>query len=399
MKTIKAIIAALVVSAALISCSEEGSGNGGTNLQVNDLVLTFDKSVINSNGSDVVTFRAYYKGAEVGAADGARFFRLEGGKLTPLSSPTFSATVDGTYSFQAGYKTGFSDIVNISAISKPIPAAPADPNSASKSFVHRTFFNQHTGANCGFCPQMTSLLKRTLVDTAAETDKVVLATLRNYSGEVGFASVPCPGGWPTLDIDYSETYPYNGTEQGLKDIINKRTSTPAMVGISASPVYYADEDMIVVKVSVKAAVDGQYNVGLWLMQDNFYKIQTINSGSTVEGWVEGPKNPYNYHNNGVRIAESKYLNSHVGYPLGNMSAGEIKEWIYVVNIQSKATEDVDGSGTIDHYDGTWWEGRSKVNLDDLHFAAFVTNTTDGKSYTVVNAIDFPYNTAAPFEYL
>jgi hypothetical protein len=397
MRTLKAIMAAVLVSAALISCSGEGSGSGGTNLNVNDLVLTFDKSVINSNGNDVVTFRAYYKGAEVSAADGARFFRIEGGRLTPLSSPTFSATEDGTYSFQAGYKTGFSDIVNISAISKPIPAAPADDPSG-KSFVHRTFFNQHTGANCGFCPQMTALLKKTLADETVK-DKVVLATLRNYSGEVGFANVPCPGGWPTLDIDYTETYPYNGTDQGLKDLINRRTATPAMVGISANPVYYEDEDIIVVKVAVKAAVDGEYNVGLWLMQDNFKKTQTINPGSTVEGWVEGPKNPYNYHNNGVRLAESKYLNSHVGYPLGKMTAGQTKEWIYVLNIKSKATQDLDGSGTIDHNDGTWWEGRSKVNLDDLHFAAFVTNTTDGKSYTVVNAIDFPYNTPAPFEYL
>ena len=99
MRTIKAIMAALVVSAVLISCSGEENGNSGTNLQVNDFVLTFDKNVINSNGSDVVTFRAYYKGEEVSAADGVRFFRLEGGKLTPLSSPVFSTTKDGTYSF------------------------------------------------------------------------------------------------------------------------------------------------------------------------------------------------------------------------------------------------------------------------------------------------------------
>lgn len=398
MRTIKAIMAALVVSAVLISCSGEGSGNGGTNLQVNNLVVTFDKSVINSNGSDVVTFRAYYKGEEVGAADGARFFRLEGGKLTPLSSPVFSTTKDGTYSFQAGYKTGFSDIVNISAISKAIPAAPADPNASSTSFVHRTFFNQHTGADCGFCPMMTNLLKNTLADEAVK-DKVVLATLRNYPSEQGFANVPCPGSWPTLDIDYSEFFQWNGSVDSLKVIINKRTETPAMAGISAAPVYYADEDIIVVKVSVKAAIDGQYNVGLWLMQDNFKKTQNLEPGYTVDGWVQGINNPYNYHDNGVRVAQSLYLNSHVGYPLGQMKMGDVREWIFVVNIRARATEDLDANGTIDHNDGTWWEGRSKVNLDDLHFAAFVTNTTNGTSYTVVNAIDFPYNTPAPFEYL
>ena len=53
---------------------------------------------------------------------------------------------------------------------------------------------------------------------------------------------------------------------------------------------------------------------------------------------------------------------------------------------------------MDHNDSSWWEGKSKVNLDDLHFAAFVT-THEGTVYTVVNAIDFPYNEAKPFEYI
>ena len=57
-------------------------------------------------------------------------------------------------------------------------------------------------------------------------------------------------------------------------------------------------------------------------------------------------------------------------------------------------------GFIDH----WWEGYGdgKVHLEDLHFAAFVTTPSYDKEgalrYTVVNAIDFPYNTPAPFDY-
>ena len=58
---------------------------------------------------------------------------------------------------------------------------------------------------------------------------------------------------------------------------------------------------------------------------------------------------------------------------------------------------------MDHNDDSWWKGKSKVNLDDLHFAAFVTSPSiDDKGelrYIVVNAIDFPYNEAKPFEYI
>ena len=93
----------------------------------------------------------------------------------------------------------------------------------------------------------------------------------------------------------------------------------------------------------------------------------------------------------MRVAESKYLGSHVGYPLGRIEAGQTKEWRFVFNV-GLGTEEL---GYVDH----WWEGQKDgINLADLHFAAFVT-THEGTVYTVVNAIDFPYNEAKPFEYI
>ena len=50
----------------------------------------------------------------------------------------------------------------------------------------------------------------------------------------------------------------------------------------------------------------------------------------------------------------------------------------------------------------WWVGlKGGVDLSKLHFAAFVTtpvNSSRGVTYQVVNAIDFPYNQPAPFDY-
>ena len=387
--------AALLFAAALafISCGDKDSTAPGYGVKIPDLVLDFDKSVIQASGNDVVTFRAFFKGEDVSAS--STLFLVEGNNnYTPLTSMKFSASKVGNYTFQVAHGTSKSDFVKISAISKEIPKAPADSEPQSTDFVHRTFLNQHTGAECPNCPFMTFLLKKTLTDELK--DKVVLASVRNYGGESPtFANVPNPASsWPYLHIDYAENCVYNAGTTALKSIIERRTSSPAVVGISATPVYHED-GQILVTVAVKAAVAGEYNVGLWLMQDGYYKKQKVDNGrlSLLEGtWGDS----YDYHNNSVRVAESKYLGSHIGYPLGRLEAGQTKEWRFVVNVNLGTAE----YGFIDH----WWEGYGdgKVHLEDLHFAAFVTTpTTDDDGvlrYTVVNAIDFPYNQPAPFDY-
>ena len=56
---------------------------------------------------------------------------------------------------------------------------------------------------------------------------------------------------------------------------------------------------------------------------------------------------------------------------------------------------------IDVKDSWWTDSYDDVDLDDLHFAAFVTAPhiiSAGKSFKNVNVIDFKYNEAKAFEY-
>ena len=385
MKTIFKIFITLFAVVGLASCGDDTTGGSGFGVKVDGVVLTFDKSVIQANGSDMVTFRAFYKDSEV--TDQASFFKVNAsGKLEAMGT-TFTADQVGVYNFKAAYKTSESDQVSVSAISREIPTAPKDDEKSNTSFVHRAFFNQHTGSQCPNCPFMTHLIKKTLVD--GYEDKVVLAALRNYSGEAGFASVPNPASsWPYLHIDYASNFPYNGTVANLQAKIDEIVSQPAKVGISAKPVYYED-GQIIVKVAVKAAETNEYNVGLWLMQDNYKKTQLVDTErlSLLEGtWGD----EYHMHDNCVRVAESKYLGAHVGYSLGKIEAGQTAEWTFLVNVNL---------GTEAYgYTDSWWEGKKGgITLDDLHFAAFVT-THEGIRYTIANVVDFKYNEEKPFEY-
>lgn len=390
MKNIKTIMAFLSAAVIMSSCGEDVVEVGGMGVKMDGVVLTFDKSVIQADGSDAVSFKVYYQGSDVTGQ--ATVFKVDGSKYEQTGS-VFSTDQVGNYSFQAAYKAGKSDFVAINAISREIPSAAKDNEPSNTSFVRRTFFNQHTGADCPNCPFMTYLIKRTLTDEVK--DKVVLASVRNYAGEVDFANVPNPvSSWPYLHIDYDTTYPYNGTVDGLQSKIDEWTSAPAKVGISANPMYYED-GQIIVKVSVKAAETDEYNVGLWLMQDNIYIKQQVASDRLhlLDGtWGD----EYHYHNNCVRIAESRYLGSHVGYPLGKIEAGKTAEWIFLINANI-GQKDLNGDGRCDVGD-SWWYTKGKINLDDLHFAAFVT-THKGTVYKVANVIDFKYNETKPFDYI
>ena len=373
----------ILAAAMLVSCDkEQGTSVGGVDIP--DLAVSFDKNVIRNDG-EKATMKAYYKGEDV--SDKATFFQMKNGKLELYNSREFSSNTVGKYSFQVAYLTSTSKEVTVTVVDREIPERVADPQPANTSFVHRTFFNQHTGAKCGYCPGMTKLIKETLVGETA--DKVVLAVIRGFNGgEAGFAKVPNPStDYPFLHIDYAE-YPrmsYKTSVQELTATINNRVSTSAVAGISANPVYYEETKQILVRVTVKADVKNEYNVGLWLMQDNFYAQQTDNLG------IVGPglNDPYNYHNNCVRLADSEYLGAHVGYPLGVLEKGQSADWVFAFDIKDAIEKSKSKGG--------WWESFSAEKLNDLHFAAFVT-THVGRTYTVVNAIDFPYNQPAPFDY-
>ena len=398
MKTLVKYFTLIMTLVAVLSCGEKEQPLVGLGIKMDGVVLGFDKNVIKADGNDEVTFTAYYDGNNV---DGQANIYTKGksSNFDTRIGKTFSTNKPGNYEFVVSYKAKKSKVVTISAITRDVPSSVPDPKPSKTSFVHRTFFNQYTGANCGFCPFMTHLLDQTL--TNGYEDKVVLAEIRNFdSTESSFANIPkSTPDFPYLLIDYANSFYHNsGSSAAAKELqrrVDEWVSVPAKVGIAANPVYYQD-GQILVKVSVKAAITDEYNVGLWLMQDNVHVTQKFNNdvpgaldGTWDTGYMGDPsKNRYDYHHNAVRVAASEYMGSHVGYPLGKIEAGKTADWIFAVDVKLTGDEEKYG----------WWEEfGTKVNLDDLHFAAFVTSHK-GTRYTVENAIDFKYNEAKPFDY-
>ena len=365
MRSILKFTSLLLASAVMfLSCDKTGDD---TSLDAG-FQISSDKNVIQCNGEDFATFTATLDGKDVTAE--TVFYLKE--TMTPLDGNKLTADKDGVYDVIASYGTFYTqEPISVTAINIAVPEAAADPDASKTSFVHRAFLNQYTGTGCGYCPGMIRALRAAFEDEETE-NMAVHAAIHSYgTGDPAYISGPRAQGYPYMEIDMAVSFSYDLDPDGksgvLKKAISERVAAPAKVGISANPVL--SDDLLVVTVEVKAAEDGEYNLGVWFMQDNVYGQQ--------EDYLGIADNSYNYHENCVRKADSRYGSAYAGYPLGEIKAGKTVKRTFVLNIEK---ED--------------WKLK---DMSDLHFAAFVTAKND-KFYQVVNVVDCEINEPTPYEY-
>lgn len=380
MRNIFKIASLLAAAVMLFACEGLGDTQKEGDDQKDDqsvaLVLTSDKDVIQADGQDVAILKVMYGDKDVTEeaviyTDKDEELNLDGGK--------FTATSVGEYKFYAEYgtlttydrKADDNGLYVIKAISVPVPAAVQDTDPASTSFVHRTFLTQYTGTGCGYCPYMIKQLRQLMADGTIP-DKAVLAAAHsgyNAADPAAISAPQSPAGYPYLQVDFVHGYTHATGVDKLYSMIDEIVAEPAKAGISVSPVYYEKENVLVVKVAVKAAEDGIFNVGAWLLEDDIYGQQSDNDNVGDDS--------YDTHENCARIADSKYYTTWFGHALGTLLKGEVAEKTFVMNIKS-----------------TW-------KVENLHLAVFASHGVSDDSrvaYTVCNAVDVPINAPTPFEY-
>lgn len=369
MRTIVKYASLLLASAVmLLSCEKTGGEN--VNMDAGFHIMS-DKNVIQSNGEDIATLSAYLDGKDVTAE--TVFYLKEGNSKKQLSGNILTVDKVGKYNIIAMYGTFITnDPISVTAIDVAIPAVAEDADVSNTSFVHRAFLNQYTGTGCIFCPGMVYVLRETFEDEVVKS-KCVLSAIHSYGvGDPAYITSPTVQSYPYLILDMSKGFTYDMGAEILKEYIKESTSSAAKVGISANPVL--TDDVLVVTVEVKAAQAGEYNVGVWFMQDDVFGQQEI--------WEKFPQSmrtdkTLNYHDNCVRSADSRNSNAFFGFPLGKIEAGKTAQRSFVLNI-----------------DKDNWK---LSEISDLHFAAFVTEKA-GKSYEVVNVIDCPIDQPSPYQY-
>ncbi len=225
----------------------------------------------------------------------------------------FTPTEDGKYEFYAVAGNAITETIEV-VVLPSIPALPADTSESSTEFKHRILLVDHTGNTCGYCPKMMLALKEVsetgdyhskyyeaMSHSYASSDPATSASANAISSYFGITNYPTL----TYNFAYSTSSSYNA--EHIKSQIDAQWKESADAGIAASASLATSS--VVVNAEVKAAVENEYRINAWLLEDGIVANQT----NGTEEWM-------NTHNNAIRQAVK--TNPISGMELGIIKAGE-----------------------------------------------------------------------------
>lgn len=208
-----------------------------------------------------------------------------------------------------------------------IPALPADPQPDNTSFDHRIMLLQHTGTACPNCPCLMVSL-RELASDKDYADKYQHVASHSYNTDdpaYSKAASQISGqsrAYPDLSFNLGAESTGNDTSlPTIKRYIDYLHKDAADVGIAASAALKGN--IVTVNVQIKAAVDNNYRVTAWLLEDD---IEAQQDGATEE-WMHT-------HENALRAFSGTSLNMGVyGERLGDLRAGETAEKVLTITVE------------------------------------------------------------------
>lgn len=278
----------------------------------------------------------------------------------------FTPTEDGDYTFYAVVGDAISKDFKVT-VTPEVPALPEDTDAANTSFKHRILLVDHTGNTCGYCPQMMKALKE--IEESGDFDgKYYEAMSHSYSNtDPAFSGAAATisshyglQGYPTLTYNFYHPTSSSYNAEHIKGQINALWKESADAGIAASTNLAAKS--VVVNAEVKAAVDGEYSITAWLLEDGIYAKQT----NATDEWM-------NTHNNAIRQAAT--TSPLTGYELGTLKTGETAEQILNLTIARD----------------TW-------NRDNMKVMLIVSKKGDNKKFDVANVVICPINDSVTYDY-
>lgn len=236
----------------------------------------------------------------------------------------YTPTVDGEYRFIAVVGDMIAPECKVNVVPS-IPALPEDTNPSNTSFNHRILLVDHTGNTCGKCPEMMKALKQ-VSETGNFHKMYYEAMAHSYSqGDPAFSSAAAfvsshfgVNAYPTATYNFyhSTTSPQNASHI-MSQINSLWKENGADAGIAASSSLATKS--VVVNIEVKAAVENEYSVTAWLLEDNIEAPQT----NATEDWMK-------IHNNAIRQRVDSETIS--GVALGNIAVGQTKSTAVTLNL-------------------------------------------------------------------
>ena len=251
------------------------------------------------------------------------------------STVTFNES--GKYSYFATLGSLNSKYVIITVMAE-LPEVPADPQPDNYAFNHRVLLIDHTGVNCGYCPNMTdSLLALAETSYHGSYNEVTCHAGSMAGGDPGNSAaanalnqfqISMIAGYPNVVFNFygptvgnygaAHTVPY--LKQAIESIVLKEG---AAVGISLA--VEGDDTTVYCAAQIKSAKTQEYKATAWLLESNIYSPNQ--SGAT--------KDVHRIYNYALRNMSHEYSRTNVqGDSIGVLEAGDVVDCAFELPVIS-----------------------------------------------------------------
>ncbi len=339
--------------------------SGAITLEVESTAIELGESIV---------FTVMQEGQDVTA--NATIYETQ--NFTEVENP-YTPTTTGTFSFYATKGKESSAIVAVTVMAS-VPELPEDSDPTNTKFNHRVLLVDHTGTYCGNCPRVMDGLK-----ALAETE------WHSHYNEVcvhggGFAPAGAdnaysdaasvvdqfyrPNGYPNIRFNF---YAGEGNIGNVSQFVSQNSNilrnlvkadgADAGISIAAN----GDKTAVYVSVGVKAAVEKEYKVTAWLLENSIHN----------PGQAGASKDYHKLHDFALRnIAGNYSRNDLSGDSIGVIAAGEVKECSFELPIVS-----------------------NKWVVENMHVLVIVSAQDSSGRFEVVNTATCSINSVANYEYL
>ena len=352
---------AFIAAAATLSVGCGGDDNGGEKPSADGATLKADVQSVEVNNP--ITFTVITDDGTDITAEATIYDKTH--DFVEVSNP-FTPTEDGKYEFYAVSGNIITAAIEVMVLPS-IPALPEDANASSTEFKHRILLVDHSGNTCGQCPKMMLALQElaenddyhskyyeAVAHSYAASDPATSAAANAISSHYGVTNYPTL----TYNFAYSTSSSYNA--EHIKQQIDAQWKESADAGIAASASLATSS--VVVNAEVKAAVENEYRITAWLLEDGIVANQT----NATEEWM-------NTHDNAIRQASTTSPIS--GHDLGTIKAGEKASLAMSLEILG-----------------------SKWNRDNFKVMVIASAKNDKGKFEVVNVAICPVGDSVAYDY-
>ena len=342
--------------------------NDNPNLDPSDIILTADKTT--AEVGDVITFTVT-DGTGKNVTASSTIYDIN---YSVVKNAKYKTTQEGTLKFFATRNGSTSNTLSIIVGNG---GGDEPDETEGTAFLHKVLVIDHTGVNCGYCPNaidnLRNLESKTTwgpyynevschAGTYASGDPArseAATALNTFQGNYGIIN-----GYPTIAVNFynrASSYTYSNIANKLQEVVKK---TGADVGISLS--VEKGTSKVICSAQIKAAVSNEYKVNAWLLENNIYSE-----------YQNGASKDYHYYYNHALRKTSETFNAGdiSGKSIGMLYIGETYDYNCEISVDSS------------------WE------MNNLEVLIVVTARNGSNQWEVVNSAVCGVGETVPFAYI